>query len=283
MHRVRRADVFTEAVPPVVFERYELEGDSEEHGHDFVELAVVTGGTGLHVSAGGERVVRRGSAVLLRPGDWHGYRECRGLVVHNAYVGPEVFRNELGWLPAEPRQSSFRLEPLALRVLEAGLGAGGPGPYAMRVGILLCVLGGTADAAQPDPAHPAVLAAARLLAGEIEHGWTMAELAAAVRLSPSYLARLFTARFGTPPMAYLGRMRAERAAALLIETELQVAAIGRMVGWADPNYAARRFRHFFGIGPAAYRARFRSGGLADPSLGGEGEQDGSPGRRAARG
>lgn len=57
-------------------------------------------------------------------------------------------------------------------------------------------------------------------------------------------------------MTYLGRLRAERAAALLIETDLPVAAVGRLVGWNDPNYASRRFRHFFAFSPAAYRTRF---------------------------
>ncbi|MCO6007095.1 AraC family transcriptional regulator [Actinoallomurus purpureus] len=275
MHRVRRADVLAPGRPPVVFERHELQRDTEAHGHDFIELAVVTAGAATHVSAGGEWALERGSAVLLRPGDWHGYRDCRGLVVHNVYVGPEVFRHELAWLRAEPRLGrvlntscpSLQLDAATLQVAEAGFAAlnddAAGVAHAVRVGLLLCVLGGTTAALPPVPAgdmHSAVPAAARLLEDDIQHPWTLTELAASVNLSPSYLARLFTARFDMPPMTYLGRLRAERAAALLIETELSVAAIGRMVGWSDPNYASRRFGHFFAFSPTAYRDRFRAAG-----------------------
>jgi AraC family L-rhamnose operon transcriptional activator RhaR len=128
------------------------------------------------------------------------------------------------------------------------------------VGLLLAVLGGALPAggeevARPDPA---VTAAARLLEADLTGAWTVERLAAAAGLSPGRLARLFTRRMGVPPMAYLGRLRAERAAALLIETELPVAAIGRRVGWPDPNYASRRFRQHFGLSPARYRERFRA-------------------------
>ncbi|MCP9947096.1 helix-turn-helix transcriptional regulator [Actinomadura madurae] len=275
MHRVRRAEVFPPGGPPVVAERYELRNGAALHSHDFIELAVVTGGTATHVSAAGERELDRGSVTMLRPGDWHGYQDCRRLVVHNLYVGPEVFQRELAWLRADPQLGRIlhdagrsghplRLDPTTQRIVDTGLTAitdrpRPEPPPAVLVGMLLCLLGGTAASLPADPAgrnHPAVTAAAQLLENDIQRAWTLSELAAAVTTSPAYLARLFTAQLGVPPMTYLGRLRAERAAALLIETDLPVAAVGRLVGWNDPNYASRRFRHFFAFSPAAYRTRF---------------------------
>ncbi|WP_158642219.1 helix-turn-helix transcriptional regulator [Actinomadura sp. WAC 06369] len=275
MHRVRRAEVFPPDGPPIIAERYELSSGTSAHSHDFIELAVVTGGTATHLSSAGERELDRGSVTMLRPGDWHGYRDCRRLTVHNLYVGPEVFRRELAWLRADPRLGpalhgaghALRLDPAMLNAVEAALAAISDRPppttdHAVRVGALLCLLGGMAPSLPAAPArraHPAVPAAARLLEDDVQHAWTLDELASAVNVSPPYLARLFTAHLGVPPMTFLGRLRAERAAALLIETDLPVAAIGRLVGWHDPNYASRRFRRFFALGPAAYRTRFRPG------------------------
>lgn len=275
MHRVRLAEVFPDGGPPIAAERFELRGDTSAHSHDFIEFAVVTGGTAAHVSAAGERHLDRGAVTMLRPGDWHGYHDCERLVVYNLYVSPEAFGRELAWMRADPNLGPMlhtagrplRLHPSALPVVETGLAEtasraplhAGPA-YAMRVGLLLCLLGGTAASDLTDSAdhtHPAVLAAAQLLENDIEHAWNLDELASAVNVSPPYLARLFTAQLGVPPMTYLGRLRAERAAALLIESDLPVAAIGRLVGWHDPNYASRRFRHFFALSPAAYRTRFR--------------------------
>jgi AraC family L-rhamnose operon transcriptional activator RhaR len=273
MHRVRQAEVFPPGGPPIATERFELRDDTAAHSHDFVEIAVVTGGTATHVSAAGERHLDRGSVTMLRPGDWHGYRDCRRLTVYNLYVRPEAFRRELAWMRADPhlapvlradRRDLLRLHPTVLPIVETGLAETTPlhpgATFTVQVGVLLCLLGGTAASVPPDPtgqAHPAVLSAAQSLENDIEHAWSLDELAAAVNVSAPYLTRLFTAQLGVPPMTYLGRLRAERAAALLIETDLPVAAIGRLVGWHDPNYASRRFRHFFALGPAAYRARFR--------------------------
>ncbi|WP_433518653.1 AraC family transcriptional regulator [Nonomuraea sp. CA-143628] len=274
MHRVRRDDVFTPDRPPVVAERHELAADNSAHSHDFLELAVVTRGTATHVSAIGEQGLSRGSVALLRPGDWHGYRDCRELVVHNVYVGPEMFQRELAWLRAEPHVGRLlhrsghvsRLDDGALAVVEAALPAA-VGGHITQMGALLCLLGGAAAslaslASPGEPAagsagtHPAVLLAVRELEGDPRRDWSVDDLAALARVSAAHLARTFTAQLGISPMAYLNRLRAERAAALLIETDLPVAAIGRQVGWSDPNYASRRFRQFFAMSPSGYRARF---------------------------
>lgn len=280
MHRVQRAEVF--AAVAVAAERFDRLPETAAHSHDFIELAVVTRGTATHRAASGVRRLRRGSVILLRPGDWHGYEDCRGLSVSNFYVAPEVFRRELAWVREEPRLGRlagaagspdgqpWQLPAGVLAMVENALpeiAGDAPGPrYAMRLGLLLCLLGAVAttdagrdrEAASAHHAYPAVLAAAGLLEEDVAAQWTLDALAAAVHVSPAHLARQFTAQLGAPPIAYLGRLRAERAAALLIETALPVAAIGRLVGWPDPNYASRRFRQYFGHSPAAYRRLFSS-------------------------
>jgi AraC family L-rhamnose operon transcriptional activator RhaR len=275
MHQVRRADVFPAGGQHVVAGRYELTAPSAPHSHDFLEAAVVTGGRAVHVSAAGEVELTRGSVVLLRPGDWHGYADCADLAVHNVYIGPEVLTHELAWLRADPAfAGALRGAPDALRIEEADLalaetclerlaadGSGGSTSRVVRAGLLLCVLGGALPrrgTGVPADPHPAVTAAAGRLERDLAAPWTLERLAAPSGLSPGGLARLFTRRVGVAPMAYLGRLRAERAAALLIETDLPVAAIGRRVGWPDPSYASRRFRHHYGLSPARYRARFRA-------------------------
>ncbi|GAA4715198.1 helix-turn-helix transcriptional regulator [Phytohabitans rumicis] len=287
MHRVQRAEVFSAVAVAVAAERFDRLPETTAHSHDFIELAVVTHGTATHRAASGVRRLRRGSVILLRPGDWHGYEDCRGLSVSNLYVAPEVFRRELAWVREEPQlarlagaagapdDQPWQLPAGVLETVESALpemAGGAPGPrYAMRLGLLLCVLGAVAatdpghdrEAAPVHRAYPAALAAAGLLEEDVATQWTLGALAAAVHVSSTHLARQFTAQLGTSPIAYLGRLRAERAAALLIETDLPVATIGRMVGWPDPNYASRRFRQYFGHSPATYRRLF--GSSAEPS------------------
>jgi AraC family L-rhamnose operon transcriptional activator RhaR len=275
MHQVSRAHVFPAGGQHVVAGRYDLSGPSAPHTHDFLELAVVTAGHAVHVSAAGEMELARGSVMLLRPGDWHGYAECADLSVYNVYIGPEVFTRELAWLRADPGfarvlhgfPDALHLDRSTLALAESCLewlangGSRGAQPRTVQAGLLLCVLGGALQSNGPvaptDP-HPEVSAAARRLEGDLATPWTLELLAIPSGLSPGRLARLFTQRVGVAPMAYLGRLRAERAAALLMETDLKIAAIGRRVGWPDANYTSRRFRHYYGVSPAQYRERFRA-------------------------
>ncbi|MGW1347270.1 AraC family transcriptional regulator [Kribbella sp. NPDC002412] len=213
MHKVLSSEVFADQRLPVAGERLELVADVAPHSHAFFEIAVVIAGRGIHLSAAGEVTLEPDSVVVLRPGEWHGYTDCDGLVLRNAYLGPDVFG-----------------------LLSGALVRGGE---------------------SPEPAHPAVQHAMRLLEASIDEPWTLDRLAGLVNLAPGYLVRLFGRTAGISPMAYLNRLRAERAAGLLIETELPIATIGAMVGWHDPSHATRRFRSTFGLSPSSYRATFR--------------------------
>ncbi|MFG1815150.1 helix-turn-helix domain-containing protein [Kribbella sp. NPDC049174] len=213
VHEVLSSEVFPDQRLPVAGERLELVADVAPHSHAFFEIAVVLAGRGIHLSAAGEVPLQRDSVVVLRPGEWHGYTDCDGLVVRNAYLGADIFA-----------------------FLSGALIPGDKAPY---------------------PAHPAVQHAMRLLEASIDEPWTLDRLAAAVNLAPSYLIRLFGRTAGISPMAYLNRIRAERAAGLLIETDLPIATIGATVGWHDPSHASRRFHAVFGLSPSRYRATFR--------------------------
>jgi hypothetical protein len=57
-------------------------------------------------------------------------------------------------------------------------------------------------------------------------------------------------------MAYLGQLRAEHAAVLLLPSDEPVTSIGRAVGWPDQSGFARRFKAHYGLSASAYRKRF---------------------------
>jgi AraC-like DNA-binding protein len=213
VHKILSREVFPDQRLPVAGERVELVADVAPHSHAFFEIAVVLEGRGIHLSAAGELPLERDAVVVLRPGEWHGYAECDGLVLRNAYLGADIFA-----------------------FLSGALVPGDKAAY---------------------PAHPAVQHAMRLLEASVHEPWTLDRLAAAVNLAPGYLVRLFGRTAGISPMAYLNRIRAERAAGLLIETDLPIATIGAMVGWHDPSHASRRFHACFGLSPTRYRTTFR--------------------------
>ncbi len=72
------------------------------HTHSFVEIAFVAAGAGVHHSRAGRHDMQVGDVVLLRPGVWHSYDDCRGLELYNCCFGTELLRHELAWTREDP-------------------------------------------------------------------------------------------------------------------------------------------------------------------------------------
>jgi len=110
------------------------------------------------------------------------------------------------------------------------------------------------------PAVPRVVRkAAEALEWAPARAWRMEDLSAEVGCSMAYLTRQFTEALGMPPMAYLARVRAERAAVILRRTDEPIAEVGALVGYPSPEHFSRRFREQYRLSPSQYRKRHRRG------------------------
>ncbi|GAA0942940.1 hypothetical protein GCM10009554_35900 [Kribbella koreensis] len=249
------------------------------HTHDFVELAVVGPGEGRHLTSSGERPLQHGDVIVLRPGAWHAFTGCKELTVANCCVSTRALHAELAGLrefpeyrrllwtdPSAPGSYGVHVTAVdpgaasdaiaAIAALEGHLR--GTAAFGRLLGHLATVLGILADARTPVATfkrHPAVATCLALIEADPANAWRLDDLAAAVTLDAAYLGRIFRKSTGLSPLDYLARLRAERAAALLANTELPIARIGAEVGWPDPTYFARRFRALSGLTPTEYRQR----------------------------
>jgi len=274
---------------PLLVAAHHLTSDFNPHDHDFVETVLITEGAGFHCTRQADTPLRRGDLILLAPGQWHAYRVSGEMDVYNCCFGLSLLSRELaavysndalanlfstGPASLESRGAIItHLGPLAfrrcLRHLRrmAAIATSGEATqrYVEQMGCLLLYL---AEAARTLPntetqetrgtghSHPAVIQCRTLLTEQYARNWTLAELADAGHIAPKYLVRLFRESVGASPMAYLARLRAERASLLLVDSDLPISEIGQRVGWPDPNYFARRFRSLFGMTATEYRARF---------------------------
>jgi len=259
------------------------------HTHSFFELALVTGGEGVHHSQAGRQDLRVGDVVVLRPGVWHEYEQCRSLEVYNCCFSADLVQRELAWTREDPLLgyllwtgpfSAQRRGVLSTHLddetLTEALGHL-DGLRQLRnqsvrrhrgdlIGWLSLYLSCVArTVGERDElgrqTHPAVLAAMRMMEAEPARPWTLTDLAQELHLAPGYLVRLFKSATGMPPMAYLSRHRVELAAVQLLHTDLPIARIGEAVGWPDQNYFARRFKSHYGLSASTYRQRFNQPSL----------------------
>jgi AraC-like DNA-binding protein len=94
----------------------------------------------------------------------------------------------------------------------------------------------------------------------------LADLHAAVTVSPRQLQRLSRRYFGAPPAQVLKRVRAIRAAMLLANPALSdILRDDMMTGYFDQAHLIRDIRRYTGRTPTQLRARTLSTGLLNPS------------------
>ena len=88
-------------------------------------------------------------------------------------------------------------------------------------------------------------------------------LARELYASPRQVQRAF-AEAGTSVRERVHAVRMERAAWLLRDSSLAVAAIARSVGYRQPAQFAKAFRRRYGLAPAQWRDRVSYGAPAGP-------------------
>lgn len=106
----------------------------------------------------------------------------------------------------------------------------------------------------PSLAHGATLRrATRYVREHLGATIGVTDVAAHVGLSPNYFSRVFAAETGERFVAYVRRMRIDRARQLLRGTNEPVTSIAAAVGFSDHSYFTKLFRRETGVTPSAYR------------------------------
>jgi AraC-like DNA-binding protein/ligand-binding sensor protein len=85
--------------------------------------------------------------------------------------------------------------------------------------------------------------------------FSVADIAAAARISPNHFSSLFRKHQEQSFSAFLTEQRIELAKQVLGDLTLNIAEVARTVGYDDPAYFARRFRQKVGVTPREWRIR----------------------------
>jgi len=79
------------------------------------------------------------------------------------------------------------------------------------------------------------------------------EAAAKCNINVRYMSRLFRKYTNISPHEYIMRLKLNKAANLLLVSNLTVKEIARMTGFADQYHFSKNFRKFHGLSPLHYR------------------------------
>lgn len=98
-----------------------------------------------------------------------------------------------------------------------------------------------------------VKAARDRMAADLAATVTVEEAARLARMPLTSFKACFKGVYGASPAAYMRRLRMDRAAQLLRETDLRVSDVGAAVGYESPSKFSAAFRSVWGVCPAEYR------------------------------
>ena len=90
---------------------------------------------------------------------------------------------------------------------------------------------------------------------------SLQDMAEVAYMGARQLSRIFMQRTGLPPMAYLRKLRVDRARVLLSTPALSIKQVAMEVGFDDPYHFSRVFHQAEGVSPLEYRRT--CGGGAD--------------------
>ncbi|MFD1178603.1 helix-turn-helix domain-containing protein [Paenibacillus puldeungensis] len=257
--------------------------DTSLHKHDdFSELVIVLNGNATHVVNNEVSFIKKGNVFVINGGTVHAYKEPFDFKICNIMYKPEMLRSAGPDLrTSNGFQALFILEPFyrSIHTYESKLNIsissleyvnslisvmieeyhnklqGYQTMLTSRFMELVVYL-----SRQYDNQEKGIDSSLMHLANAISYiedhylePVTLEEIADQSDISVRHLNRIFRSYYQTTPIAYLQRLRLERACILLKETCLSVTQISYECGFSDSNYLARQFKKTYGMTPKSYR------------------------------
>lgn len=246
------------------------------HTHSFYEVCLAYAGSGVFTVEEAEHRVQAGEVFIARPGEVHQIvadpTDGLGIAFWGFTLQPTgaAAGSTPGWwsglLRTDRPLLSSRLGSLPMLIAalaaEADAPRSGVSGQVRALGAALVIETARAFAADGDLAvtlDPAarttssVAAMERYLADNLGRRVRVRDVAAIVHLSDRHAARLFARETGSSLMATLRRLRLERGAHLLLETDDPVTQVARACGYPEARPFITAFRRHYGQPPGAFR------------------------------
>lgn len=254
------------------------------HSHPQVEILLVVAGRGERIIGGVQGEFAEGDLFVIGNGLQHTFfpspaapEEIRTLVIQ---FQPEIVRPALAVFP------EFRGFEAFLAAARRGLAVRGgtrdtvaalmrrigdfPPSSPRRLGLFLAVLAELAESDDlavaggpvPLPLRAGRMdekldLACRLIQGHLVNPLSQSSVAGQVGMSPAAFSRWFKRHLGRPYTAYVNAARIDMVCRALLETDRDIARIGRDHGFPGEAHFHRLFKAAKGMAPAEYRRQYR--------------------------
>lgn len=281
---LKKEEWFPDAGFPIAVESRDPQEPFGLHAHEFSEIVIITGGSGLHVTGEDSWKLAKGDAFVIGGSRPHDYHDMERLSLINVLYDQNelrldwqdllslpgyhaLFHLEPSWRKRHQFTSHLRLSPRDLMIavelstqISHELKAR-PAGYRCMATTLFTQLVVHLSRCYSQSRHEnskALLRIAQTIAYLETHFAEDVKLETLVDISGmprrSFL-RAFECATSCTPIAYLIQLRMNRAAELLSRTHDTITEIAFAVGFNDSNYFSRQFRQHHGQSPRQYRSR----------------------------
>jgi len=280
---LHREDFLNDINLPLNVFRKEPQEPFPLHSHDFSELVIVLGGTGVHRVLDDEFPIGPGDTFVIKTGQVHEYFEVKDLVLiniqfdlkkldiavddlstvggyHALFTVEPAYRREDGLhnqLTLDRDQLAY-VEKLVSDI-EAELTAKTPGyvslckSYFMTLVVFIsrCYSG---ESTFYSNKILKIGEAISYIEENYSDNISINDLVRITRLSKSTLLRSFKKCFNMSPISYINATRINKACRLLKTTDYSITDIALMAGFSDSIYFAKKFKSLKKSTPGRFRA-----------------------------
>lgn len=260
------------------------------HDHaNFIEIVLVTQGSATHHWGKTTQVLSAGDLFCIAPEEPHGYTDVNNFEIINCLFDPELIKPHQDLITASTALVEFLIiEPLyreethqrrllklptqafeqaitLLDNMDQNLRSEHPKSLA-TLGQLYQFLALIESHHTSQNAFPEIIAAQNwafaqaqsYMRTHLSEELDLKLLADSACLSPAHFSRVFKKATGLSPIAYLTKLRLDRATKLLTTTSQSITEIGMDCGFQDPAYFARVFKKTYYESPRNYRQKAKS-------------------------
>jgi AraC-like DNA-binding protein len=285
MYQLHSRKYWADPYLPIQFEFRNPQSPFPLHVHDFHEIILIYSGTATHLTVNGDYDVQSGDLINVKPGQAHGYKNIRNLILMNIMIKPSFFEEDyfgIHSLPSyealfgqEPEDETGKL-PVTHFKLEYGVFSRGtnlvetartelterPDGYRAMVNSLIreLIVLLIRNYKEKNGYPPGYVANVTNLINYVRDNYrsslSMDDLTCISGLSESHILRLFKQYLSCSPFQYISRLRLSAATDALIQTDRTITEIALDLGFNDSNYFTRSFRKHLGLSPREYRNKY---------------------------
>jgi len=282
MVTIKTTDVFGADGFPIGVSRQDPQPLFPRHRHQFTELVLVTGGSGLHSMPREEYPVSAGDVFVITGSTPHQYRDLRALKLINVVFDPATlgmdrwdvrslpgYRAIFTLEPAYRRRHNFasrlKLDMEALSMasilidrLKRELHGKLPGfqllatAHFMELVVFLSRSYGCVRTTE-SRSLLRIAEAITYIEQHFKDKITLETLASIAHMSRRTFTRAFRSAMGDAPITYLIKLRIAHAAKLIRSGDAKLTEIALDSGFSDSNYFIRQFKIAMGCTPREYR------------------------------